>query len=69
MVNYYTKTKLIHCYLILIWLAITLKHKLAQFLYTNNNNLTFLINNFDSKIVIGSALSDYTTSAQLHTGF
>ena len=52
----------------LIWNTYT-KTEVVTILYNNYPTLSFIVDNFYSKTEIDSALSDYTTSAQLHTGF
>ena len=45
------------------------KTEVDTLLYTNFTSLPSIVDNFDSKTEIDSTLSDYTTSAQLHTDF
>ena len=45
------------------------KPEVDNLLYTNYPSLSFIVNNFHSKTETDSALSDYTTSGQLHIGF
>ena len=46
-----------------------INNELDTLLYTNYPSLLFIVDNSYSNTEIDSTLSDYTTSAQLHTDF
>ena len=45
------------------------KTEVDNLLYADYPSLSFIVDNFYSKVEIDPTLSDYTTSAQLHTDF
>ena len=69
MVNYYTKNQVDTLISNINLVDYYTKTEVDTLLYTNYPSLSFIADNFYSKTEIDSTLSDYTTSAQLHTDF
>ena len=67
--NYYTKSEVddIDNELSTLILNTCNKTEVGTLLYTSYPSLSFIVDNLYSKTEIDSTLSDYTTSAQLHT--